>query len=311
MQTTKQQLTPTSVKLTLVADADLLNSVKDQVLRGMARNLKLAGFRPGKAPLAVAEKNVDQEQLQAQLVDEVLNRMYSQALQDENLRPVAQPQASVTKFVPYTTLEAELEVEVVGDITLPDYKKIKLAIPAVKVEAKNVDAVLDDLRQRAADRTDVDRAAKDGDQVYMDFTGTDAKTKEPIEGADGKNYPLVLGSNSFIPGFEENLLGVKAGDDKSFDLTFPADYSVAALQKKKVNFAVSVIKVQELKQPKLDEAFAATVGPFKSVAELKADIKKQLEAERQQQVRRDFESELLGKITEQAKVAIPEALIEE
>lgn len=311
MQITKEQLSPTSVKLIIAADAELLAAAKERVLRELARDAKLQGFRPGKAPLPVVEKHADPQLLQSRFLDEALNALYAKALDEERLRPVAQPKASVNKFVPFSTLEVEIEVEVVGEITLPDYKKIKLAQPPVTVDAKDVEAVMADLRQRAAERKDVDRAAKSGDQVYIDFAGTDAKTKEPISGADGKNYPLVLGSNSFIPGFEDNLIGLKAGDDKSFPLTFPKDYGVASLQNRKVNFQISVIKVQELKQPKLDDAFAATVGPFKTVAELEADVKKQLRAEREAQAKRDYESELLGMIAEKAKVAIPTALIDE
>ena len=311
MQITKNQLSPTSVKLTISADADFLQAVKDRVLRRLARNAKIQGFRPGHAPLNVVEKHADQQVLQTEFLDEALNSMYAAALDEQKLRPVAQPKASVTKFVPFSTLEAEFETEVVGEIVLPDYKKIKLAQPAVKVEAKDVDQVLADLRTRAAERKDVERAAKNGDQVYLDFAGRDAKTNDPIAGADGTNYPLILGSKSFIPGFEEELVGLKAGTGKEFTITFPKDYGTAALQNRKVTFKVDVIKVQELSEPKLDDAFAASVGPFKTIAELKAEVKKQLQAEREAQVRRDYESELLGKIAEKTKVAIPKALVDE
>lgn len=311
MQTTRKQLTPTSVKLTITADAALLSAVKDDVLRRLARDAKLQGFRPGRAPLGVVEKNADPQVLQTEFLDEALNRLYASALDEQKLRPVSQPKASVTKFVPFTELEVELEVEIVGDITLPDYKKIKLAQKPVKVEAKDVEQVIADLRTRAADRKDVERAAKDGDQVYLDFAGRDARTDEAIAGADGQNYPLVLGSKSFIPGFEEELVGLKAGDNKEFTLTFPKDYGTTALQNRKVTFKVDIIKVQELVEPKLDDAFAASVGPFKTVADLKAAIKKELQAEREAQARRDYESELLGKIAEKTKAAIPKALVDE
>src|SRR5690606_2381802 len=143
-----------------------------------------------------------------------------------------------------------------------------------------VEEVLDRLAVRDADKAEVQRAAKDGDEVWIDFKGVDAKTKEPVAGADGKDYPLALGSNTFIPGFEPELIGLKAGDEKTFPITFPKDYGVKALQSKKVEFTVTVKKVTEIQKPKLDDTFAAKVGPFKSIDDLKTDIKKQLTAER-------------------------------
>jgi trigger factor len=134
---------------------------------------------------------------------------------------------------------------------------------------------------------------------------------EPVEGADGKDYPLLLGSKTFIPGFEENVVGMKAGDEKTFTLTFPKDYHSKKLANQKVTFTVNVTKVQEVVEPKVDDAFASTIGPFKTVAELKADIKKQLQAERQNEADRQFENDLVGTLAEKTDVAIPKALVDE
>ncbi|HWT55559.1 MAG TPA: trigger factor [Candidatus Microsaccharimonas sp.] len=311
MQITKDQLSPTNVKLTINADAADMAEVKDTVLQQLARTVKVPGFRAGKAPLHVVEKNVSPEALQTEFLDTIVNKLYVDAITQQSLRPVNRPDVSITKFVPFTTLEVVAEVEVIGAIKLPDYKKIKLAKPEVKVTAEDVNEILDNLTARAAEKKDVDRAAKNGDETTIDFTGVDAKTKEAIAGADGKDYPLVLGSNSFIPGFEDEVVGLKAGDEKTFDIVFPKDYGTPALQSKKVTFTIKVNKVQELAKPKLDDAFAATVGPFKTLAELKADIKKQVTAEREQQAQRDYESELLGQISEKTKAEIPPVLIEE
>jgi trigger factor len=311
MQITKDQVSSTNVKFTIAADAADMAPVKQFVLQQLARNVKVPGFRAGHAPLPVVEKNVDQQALQTDFLDSMVNQMYVQAITEHKLRPVNRPDVSISKFVPFTTLEVVAEVEVIGKITLPDYKKIKLAKPIVKVEAKDVDEVLQNLATRGAERKEVVRPAKDGDEVTIDFTGVDAKTKEAIAGADGKDYPLVLGSNSFIPGFEEELVGLKAGEEKTFDIVFPKDYGTAALQNKKVTFTVILKQIKELAKPKLDDAFAASVGPFKTLAELKADIKKQLQADKQQQAQRDYESELLGQIAEKTKADIPGILIEE
>lgn len=312
MHITTTHPTPTSTKLVIEADrADIDASKKVVLLRLSKNNVKLQGFRAGKAPLSLVEKQIDPSQLQSEFLDEIINRLYGNALDQEKVRPVAQPEVSITKFVPFTTLEFEATVEAVGDIKLPDYKKVKLAKPAVKVTADDVQAVLDDLKVRAAEKKDVTRAAKGGDQVIIDFAGVDAKTKDPIEGADGTAYPLIIGSNSFIPGFEPELVGMKAGDKKTFDITFPKDYGVAALQNRTVAFTVTAQKVQEVVDPKMDDAFAAKVGPFKTFTELKDDIKRQLTAEKEQQRDAAYQNELLQKIAAKTTVAVPNSLVDE
>ena len=266
MQVKQAHPDPTHTKLTITADQATLDAVRKQVVAKLASTVKVQGFRAGKAPANLVEKQLDQSALQTEFLDQAVNQLYVEAARQESLRPVAPPEISVVKFVPFTTLEFTADIEVVGDIKLADYKKVKLATKPVTITAKDVDEVLANLRQRAATKQPVKRAAKLGDEVTIDFTGTDAKTKEPIAGADGKDYPLVLGSKTFIPGFEEQLVGLKPGAQKTFVLTFPKDYGTTALQGRKVSFAVTATAVQELQEPKLDDAFAATVGPFKSVS---------------------------------------------
>lgn len=311
MQITRENLSPTNVKLTVAATQEQLDAIKQEILAKLRRSLKLPGFREGKAPLSMVEKNVDQNILQSEFLEHAVNHLYGDVIEQEKLRPVTQPQVSISKFVPFTTLEFEVEVETIGKVKLPDYKKIKLAKKPVTISAKDIDDVIANLKTRAADKAEVVRPAKDGDEVVIDFEGTDAKTGEPVSGADGKDYPLVLGSNTFIPGFEPNLIGLAPGDTKTFVVEFPKDYGVAALQSRKVSFTVTVKKVQEIAEPKLDDAFAAKVGPFKTMAELKADIKKQLESEKQYQAQREYESELIRTIAEKATVAVPKALVDE
>ena len=277
----------------------------------LAQSLKIQGFREGKAPLNMVEKSVDPSRLQTEFLEHAVNRLYLAALDHEKLRPVVPPEVKITKFVPFETLEVEAEVEVVGDVKLPDYKKMKLAKEKVTVAAKEVDDVIDDLRTREASKKEVSRAAKDGDEVVIDFAGADAKTKEAIQGADGKDYPLPLGSNTFIPGFETNVVGMKSGAEKTFELTFPKDYGVKSLQSRKVAFTVTVKTVSEVELPKVDDTFAAKIGPFKTVADLKADIKKELEARKEADADQKYVDQLITKIAEKSKVAIPQVLIDE
>jgi trigger factor len=258
----------------------------------------------------MVEKHADQRLLADEFLEHAINDLFQRAVDQENLRPIGQPDVSLKKFVPYAELEFEATFDTLGKVQVTNYKSLKLAKEKVSVSAAEVADVIDSLKQRTAERTDVRRPAKTGDEVWIDFEGKDDKG-QPVAGADGKDYPLILGSNTFIPGFEDNLAGAKAGQTKEFSVTFPANYGVAALQNKKVTFGVKVNKVQQLTQPIVDDAFAAQVGPFKSVAEMKADIKKQIKAEKESQAERSYENQLIHKISEKSEVEFPEALVED
>jgi len=310
MQITRTDTSPTNVTLKVIATAVELEPIKKHVLASHFADVKVPGFRGGKAPLHLIEKNINQQAFLDEFMEHSLNDLYRRAVEQEGLRPVGQPDVQLKKFVPYTEMEFEATQDVIGKVELPDYKKIKLPKTKVTITAKDVDDVIKSLQARMAERTEVKRPAKDGDEVVIDFAGADEQG-EPITGATGTDYPLVLGSKSFIPGFEEEVVGVEPGASKEFKVTFPKDYGVADLQSKKVTFSITAKKISELIEPKLDDEFAAKVGPVKTVAELKADIKKQLESERSWQAEQAYQSELVKKISEKAKVDVPEALVEE
>lgn len=311
MQLHTKHISDTSIELTIVAEADELSDAKNKVLKHLSHNVKVAGFRQGQAPLAMVEKGIDSERLQSEFLEHTINDLYIQAATEANLRAVAQPQISLKKFVPFTALEFTATVDVIGKITLPDYKKFRLAKPVVKVSAADINEVIDNLASNSADKKPVDRAAKMGDEVVIDFEGTDVEKNEPVSGAKSSDYPLKLGSNAFIPGFEDKVVGLRAGDDKTFKITFPKDYGVAALQGREVSFAIKVKSVNELVKTKIDDEFAAKLGPFKTLADLKTDVKKQLEQEKSQQADRDYNNEMITQLAKKTKVSIPENVIED
>lgn len=309
MQISKKQLDPTHLQLTITADSELLQQVKTDALKDLSKDVKLAGFRKGHAPAAMVEKVVDQQLLQNKVVEGCVNELYMRALQQERVKVAGQPAVSVTKFVPYTTLEVVVSVPAVGDVKLPEYKKFKVSKNVEAVKDEEVESVIDDLLGREASKEEVERAAKDGDEVTIDFAGVDAKSKEAIDGAQGEAYPLVIGSNTFIPGFEPELVGLKQGEEKTFTITFPKDYGVAAMQGQKVEFRVTVKTVKERVLPKLDADFAAKLGPFQSVAELRNDIRKQIGIEKDRQATQVQENTLLEQLGQKTHVALPDELI--
>lgn len=310
MQVNQSTISDTKTKLTVTADAADLTSIKKHVMQKLAKNVKVAGFRAGKVPLDVAEKNLDPNFVQTEVLDDAVNHFYSDAVNAKQVRVVSQPKIELVKFVPYTELEFTAEVETIGKVTVADYKKITAKKDEVKVTAADVDEVLTRLQTQAAEYTVVERAAKLTDRTTLDFDGADAKGKA-IAGGSGKDYQLVLGSGTFIPGFEEELVGLKKGATKTFTITFPKDYGVATLAGQPITFKITLNNIEETKTQPIDDAFAAKVGPFQDVAALKTDIKKQITTERENQSQRAYEDVVIKDLVKKSKVSLPEALVAE
>lgn len=308
MQVTRKNLSETKVTLTISLGVEELVHAKQHELQEKAKTAKVTGFRAGKAPLTIVEKQLDQNQLQAEVINHAINDFYGDALNQEKIHALDQPQIEIGKFVPYTELEFTATVEIMPPVKLGDYKKIKKTISKPTVTAKEVNDVIENLRTRSAVKEDSDEAAKNGDDVTIDFEGTDDKGKL-VAGASGKGYPLGLGSNSFIPGFEEGLIGAKKGDKRDIKLTFPKDYHAEKLAGTKINFAVTVTSVQAVTLPKLDDKFAASVGPFKTLDDLKKDVKTQLTEQKMTEEINKVKDSIVEDLVKKSTFALPEVLL--
>ncbi|HEY4964434.1 MAG TPA: trigger factor [Candidatus Saccharimonadales bacterium] len=300
--------TPITSSYTIVADADELELYKKHAVSANRKGVKIPGFRPGKAPDEMVEKFVDQEKLQNDFLNKAINELYLQSVDEQNLKVVNEPKIEITKFVPFTTLQFSVLVDVITKVDLPDYKNLKLKLEPMPVTKEQSDRTLQELRLRTAKFKEVDRAAKLEDQVEIDFEGKDFKTKQKLSQASGLDYKIILGSNSFIPGFEEQLVGLKAGASKTFDITFPKDYHEVSFKGRKLSFKVDVKMVTEVELPKLDDVFAASMGPFKKIDEFKTELKRQLKEENDRQSQRRFEDQILNTIAEKTEVEIPDSL---
>lgn len=311
MQISTEELKDSNTKVTVGVDKESIADAKRQVLGQLRPEVKAPGFREGKAPDNVVEKQLGAEYVQNLVLERAVGRAYSQAIDDKKLKPLGQPQINITKFVPYSELEFEAEVEVVPNFSLPDYKNLKIDTPdSEEVAEKDVDEVIENIRTRIAESKEVDRAAKDGDKAWIDFKGTRADNDEEVKGATGEDYPIVLGSNTFIKGFEPEVVGMKPGEEKDFTVTFPEDYHVKALQDQKVNFHVTLKKVEEIIKPDVNDEFAKKAGPFENLESLKKDIKSQLEQEQQQRASREFREAVIEKLVEKTKLDVPPQLQE-
>lgn len=308
MQVTRKDISDTKVKLTITLGLEELVHAKQHELQEQAKTVKVAGFRKGKAPLAVVEKQLDENQLQVSVINHAINDFYGKAIEEQKLRTLNQPDVTIGKFVPFTELEFVAEVEIMPKVKLGDYKKIKKTVSKVAVTEKDVEDVLSNLRAQMAEKKDSDKPAKNGDDVVIDFSGTN-KEGELVSGASGTDYSLNLGSNSFIPGFEEGLIGVKKGDKKQLKLAFPKDYHAKTLAGTYITFDVTVKNVQSVTLPEVTDELAAKIGPFSTAKELNADIKKQLEEQKQQEALNQLKDEIVEELVKKSELKLPEVLV--
>ena len=310
MKVTVTNTSDTKADITVVASEEDLKEAQQRALKRIQPNVSADGFRKGKVPLNMVEKHVDPKTINTEALDEAVNTLLIAAIQQEKLRVLDKPTVEVTKYVPGQELEFTAGLEVMAPVKLADYKKLKKKPISVTVTDEDIDKVLDNLRLRVAEKQEVDREAKDGDEVWIDFEGTDTEGKE-VPGAKGSDYPLRLGSDTFIPGFEKNLLGAKKGDEKEFTLTFPKDYGHQPLAGQKVTFKVKVRIVKEVVLPKVDDDFAGKVGPFKSADELKEDVKQQLTQQKTNEAMADLQDEIVSELLEKSTLTPPESFVQD
>ena len=309
MKTTVKKLSDTKVCLTITLGADELNTAEQVALTKMARDLKVPGFRKGKVPVSVAAKHVNPMALQEQVLDNALSKAVAEAFMNEKLQALERPSVEVKKFVPNQEVEFTAEATVVPPVKLGDYKKLKAKAQTVKVEAKDVDEIIERMQQNFVDKSEVTRAAREGDEAIIDFVGK--KDGVAFDGGSAKDFALKLGGGQFIPGFEEGVVGHKAGETFDLDLEFPKDYHAENLAGAKVVFSVTLHKVNELKLPELNDEFAAKCGPFTDIKELKADIKREITAQKEREAKEKLKDELVAELADSSKVALPELLIDD
>jgi len=309
MNSVIKKQTDSEAIFTVTLDEAALAQYVTTTYERLRKNLKVAGFRPGKAPNSIVDRELGSGAVQGEILEAATSHSYAHAVRDHQLPVVTQPEVKLTKFVPYTELEYEATVELLPPIKLADYKKLKTRPTVAKVEDDEIDQVISDLRQRMAERKDADRPAQNGDEVVIDFAGS--KEGKPVEGATAQNYPLRIGSNAFIPGFEEQIVGLKGGDEKEFNITFPADYGEKSLAGQPVTFKIKLHRVVEMKLPELDDAFAAQVGPHQTVADLREAVTDMIKGQKGQDVARDYERDLLAELQQGSRLKVPQKLIDQ
>ena len=307
MKTAIKQLSDTKLELTITLEPKELDDAEKVALHKLAKDVKVSGFRKGKVPLAVAIKNIDPRALQDQLLDDAISKAVASSFTENNIQALDRPSVEVKKFVPGETLEFTAEAEILPKVTLGDYKHLKSKAESTTVTAKDVDEVVERIQKGFASKKEVKRAAKLGDETVIDFVGM--RDGVAFDGGTGTDYNLALGSKSFIPGFEEGIVGHKPGETFDIDLKFPDNYHVPELKGQKVTFTTTLKSITELELPTIDDEFAAKAGPFTTAAEMKADIKKELKAQKEKEAIEKLKETLAQELAEVSKVPTPEALI--
>lgn len=302
-----EKLDKSQVALTVEVGAAEFEAAVENAYRKMRNKINVQGFRPGKAPRHLIEKMYGVEVFFEEAINIAFPEAYEAAVKDQDLRVVGYPEIEMVGECTKDGFTFKATVPVYPEVTLGEYKGLSAARDDVKITAADVDERLKELTDRNTRLVSVDREAKEGDTAVIDFEGfLDGK---PFEGGKGENHPLELGSHSFVPGFEEQLAGMKAGEEKDIDITFPEDYH-KDLAGKAVVFHVKVNEVKEKEAPALDDEFAKDVSEFDTLKELKDDLKKKITEEREEAAKRAFEDALMEQVAENITCDVPEAMVE-
>ena len=270
--------------------------------------MKIDGFRPGKVPEKILLEKIGRDKIFAEAIEKAIDRKFADAVVAENLTVLTRPEIDLKKTEPlvFTAI-----FETVPEFEIPKLEKIKIPkITAAKISKKEIEEAKKNICEKSARLKKVDRVAKNGDLVECDFTGFDESGAE-LEKTKSKHHPILLGSKSFIPGFEENLIGVSAGEKKEFEVTFPADYPQKDFQKKKVKFEVSVHDIFEKIIPKFDDKIAAEIFGEKFTAKkAEEEMETILKSEKEKSARISAENEFLENLAAVTKTEVPPSLIE-
>lgn len=307
MKTKSKRLSDSRVEITVTLDAKDLASAREKALEKLAKEISVEGFRKGKVPVKVAERFIPENDLNAETIDFAVRSTVIEAFSGEEKSPLVLPSVNVTKYVPGEMAEYTATADIVPEVVLGDYKKLDVKKVVSKVSEKDIKDVLENLARSFAEKKTIKRAAKLEDEVIIDFVGK--KNGEPFKGGSAKDYALTLGSGTFIPGFEDGIVGHEPGDKFELKLTFPKDYGVKDLAGAKTVFDVLLKQVNEIKKAEIDDEMAKKCGPFKSLKELKADIEKNLTAQNEHKAVEKFKDDLVNALVKASKVPAPEILI--
>ena len=303
-----EKLEKSMAKLTITVEAAKFGAAVDSAYQKNKGKIALPGFRKGKAPRAMIEKMYGTGVFFEDAANELIPEAYETAAKESELEIVAQPEIEVTQMDKGTDFIFTATVAIKPEVTLGDYKGIEVEKKEAEVSEEEITAEIDKAREANSRLITIeDRATEDGDTVIIDFDGyVDGKQ---FEGGYAEDYTLVLGSHSFIDNFEDQLVGKNLGEDVEVNVTFPEEYHVDELKGKPALFKVKIKEIQKKELPELDDDFAQDVSDFDTLDEYKADVEKKILENKENQIKREQEDQIIEKIIENAQMEIPQQMI--
>lgn len=303
-----EKLEKSMAKLTITVEAAKFDAAVDSAYQKNKGKIALPGFRKGKAPRAMIEKMYGTGVFYEDAANELIPEAYETAAKESELEIVAQPEIEVTQMEKGTDFIFTATVAIKPEVTLGDYKGIEVEKKEAEVSEEEITAEIDKAREANSRLITIeDRATEDGDTVIIDFDGyVDGKQ---FEGGYAEDYTLVLGSHSFIDNFEDQLVGKNFGEDVEVNVTFPEEYHVDELKGKPALFKVKIKEIQKKELPELDDDFAQDVSDFDTLDEYKADVEKKILENKENQIKREQEDQIIEKIIENAQMEIPQQMI--
>jgi trigger factor len=310
MQTTNTPLPKSRLQLEFELPPERLSRAIDQAVGRLARQARVPGFRPGKAPRFMLERVLGPTAVLDDAVDHLVEDAYREAVKEQDIVSLASPEVEITQAEEGKPLLFKAVVQVRPEVTLGDYEHFGFAPEIKPVDDQMVTQVVDELRDAHAELKPVEgRAAKEGDYAVIGFTGTRDGVEFP--GGSSERMPLIIGQDRLIPGFEDHLVGVSRGETVEFDITFPGDYQEETLKGQVARFSVTVRELREKVLPDATDEFAKTVGKFENMAELTAELRKRLEANAVDHARHDFADKIIEYATANATIDLPDILIDQ
>jgi len=308
MKTEINKLPKNQVVLTVEVTVDELKPFLAKAAAEISKEQKFAGFRPGKAPFEIVKQKVGEMAIYQQAAEFAVEKTYPRCILEHKLVSVGQPKINIEKLAPGNPLVYKATVAILPKVTLGKYKELKVARKDVEVKDEEVEKTIGQLQKMFGKEKRVSREAKVGDKVEIDFTMY--RDKIPIDGGTSKNHPLIIGEGNFVPGFEDNLVGLKEGTTKEFSLKFPKEYHKKDLAGKPVEAKVSMKGVYEIELPEFNNDLAKQLGS-ETTAKLKEDIRSNIHKDKSGKERQRWELELLEKIIEKSTIEeIPDILLE-
>ncbi len=309
MQVTVESVSNLERKLTIQVPAAEIDQEVESRLNSMRPKVKLDGFRPGKTPISEVRKRYGKD-VHREVVGEAMQRTFQEAVMEKELRPAGMPEIDSGDPIMGQDLEYVAKFEVYPEVTLGDVSKISVRKPVVEINDSDVEDMLETLREQRMNWEPVERAAADGDMAVISILGK--IDGEPFEGGTGEGLEVTLGSGSMIPGFEEQLEGIKKDEERVLNVTFPDDYQADELKGKDATFDVTCTEVKASVKPELDEEFAKGLGVEDgSLEALRKDVKENLESQAKATIKAKVKEQIVEQLTEMHEIELPKALVDQ